>query len=185
MFCIKCGKEIVEGAQFCIACGARVCMLETPKAEKPIVEKAFEPKIQPTNKESVITLAAHAAVKPAVVDTEAKSYGRGGAITSFVFGIVSYILGILSILFGAMAFGAAAIFVLFGIPAFVFSIIGVIKGAKSVGAFKEMGKQNRPRPVLTLVFGIVGLVLSATALLVFSVFLLAMFVSVIFGLAML
>jgi uncharacterized membrane protein HdeD (DUF308 family) len=53
----------------------------------------------------------------------------------------------------------------FLVAAIPLGIIAIVKGAKSIGAFKEMGRQNRARPVATLIMGIIGLALGAVSLL--------------------
>ena len=96
MFCINCGKKIIEGEKFCMACGAPVVADETEKLDTPPIESkkelVEEPKaaeIPKASAELSVTVKAQEAAEP--YDEEARSFGRSGAIAALVFGAIAFL----------------------------------------------------------------------------------------------
>ncbi len=92
MVCINCGKENVEGAKFCVECGAEI--------------KAIEKAIPTTNIQPTTETAAKQPIQEASPATEKKMSGK--AIAGFVLSLVGAVFagvvcGILGTIFSAGA----------------------------------------------------------------------------------
>lgn len=176
MFCTKCGKKIDYDASVCNEClqaeGGffnNTAQQETPVEEIPI--QVNEPK--------------------AVNASEPQSSRKKG----FVPALISTILGFIGYMVAAFATGMSSAGVEPGLirdeevaiviavmvaacilVAFVLSIISIILGIKSIFTFKKA----TPKPIATLILGIIGAVLSVAGLLfncAALLFMIAMFIA--------
>ena len=156
MFCTKCGKKIDYDAVVCNEC---------VRAESFFVEEVKNPVVEEKPKTS-------------------RSLGIGNAISGAVLGYVALIfsaIGMCYSIFGVMAFtiGIAegpediliigetffAIGVVFGLVGLIMSIVSLKKGIASI----KLVKKSSPKPIATLVLGIVSVDYAAAGLIMFGI----------------
>lgn len=131
MYCCKCGKEISSG-DLCDQCAA--------------MQNAYQPPVKP---------------QPIYTNPADKMLGFGKALTATILGVIGFILSYVGFLLviwqsiGDVDSGAA--FIVISIP---LAIIALIFGISSIKVFSSR-KNLRPKPVATLVLGIVGVASSA------------------------
>ena len=90
--------------------------------------------------------------------------GFGNALTSTIMGSVGFIFGYIAFMLAMLSFGGigAASYILSFLNLGM-SIVALVLGIGSIKVFSGF-KNARPKPVATLVLGIVGVVTSALAL---------------------
>lgn len=121
MKCANCGEEIVQGAEFCGNCGAKI-VATPPQAEAVKTNQPLTDSITPAAQPAPVQPIAAPAVAP-IATTYAVpiDHRTGFSITSLVTGIVS----LLTVFF---------IFppIILGIVALVFGILGLKRGGKGM-----------------------------------------------------
>ena len=179
MYCAKCGKKIDYDAYAC-----NECMQKDKFFEAGQDQALAEPD------ENVVCIVPEA-------PRGSRTKGIGGAVVSLVLGYIGLLLGTYGVIFSmyGIIFSASSamgdevemlasgfnvgnlVIVIIGI---VLGIIGLVKGIAAIKVFKA----SRPRPVGTLVLGILGLD-SSIASLIFALYNLMMFLlSMIFMMAL-
>ncbi len=147
MYCTRCGKQIDYDSLIC-----KECQQELLKAS---VERETSSIEQPRT---------YSTVKPRL--TGKVTDGIGNGIGSIIFGVVAVYLSYLAIVVAAIAvaesyvneFNAFAFLSLFiNFIAFCAEAVSVAFGVKAIKMFIDAKKQNRVKPVPTLVLGIVGI----------------------------
>ena len=131
MYCCKCGKEIPAG-NLCAQCAA--------------MENLYHPPVKP---------------QPIYTNPADKMLGFGKALTATIMGVIGFIVSYIGFFLviwqniGNTDSGTACIVI--SIP---LAIIALILGISSIKVFSSR-KNLRPKPVATLVLGIVGVASSA------------------------
>ena len=164
MYCKYCGKQTENTFGICDGCLGK---LDEIYGEKPAVTEPDAPAEQ-------VALTAPVSANELPVTTEktaeyGKLYGLGEAITSAVLGIENIIILIAMRAFGGvvnvlnfadnLAQFVSYLFI-FGIP---IAIISLTFGSKAVKKYARASKAG-VKPFVTLIFGIIGIVVSAFAL---------------------
>ena len=155
MRCNNCGSEYKDDIKYCLYCGNE---LKVSTSEQTLRSESQE------------------SIKTGDNDFEARAYGRGGAIASLVLSLVSSFM-VYFYSFLAIFEAVLVISVVSGI-AITLAVASIVLGARSIKAFKEMVRQCRPRPIATLILGIIGFVggiIMAVMYLSACVFLLVLF----------
>ena len=137
MYCTKCGKQIDYDAEVCNECKA---------AETARNENDYNPFEEP----------------PIGVPTDAdnRMFGFGKALASTIIAVVNLIFSFIAMAVSLEEPDAGIVLILMGIAMFVVSLIF---GIKSITTFKRRCRENCAKPIPTLILGIVGIVVSATA----------------------
>lgn len=152
MFCVRCGRKIEYNSIVCNECSGKQDFF-VEEAPKPIVDKG-----------------------PRVSRNLGLGRGIAGAVLGYI-AIIFSMMGMIYSMLGAFITGLADtakadfdivivgdVFFMVGIAfvliSLIFSIISLSKGVKSVKLFKT----SRPRPIATLILGIVSLDYSVASL---------------------
>ena len=178
MYCTKCGKQIDYDSPICKECvdemAAAAAPTEAvePTIELPVIEQPEQTELQPGESVEVapITYTAEPAAQPAAqpaANATLRMRGFGKALTSTILGFVGYIFAAFTMgMLGAaledsdMAIAGVVFFVM-SLP---LTIIPFVFGLKSIGLFKSTPSWM-PKPIATLILGIVGLFFAALSML--------------------
>ena len=140
MYCRKCGKEIDYDAEYCLECEGR---------EKEVVQPVYYE--QPQQPQASVS-------EP---NGPGRTEGIGRAITASVLSVVAFMLSAIAIGVIYDSVGACIVMFIASIP---FAIVSMVNGSKSIKVFQNAVTNRYPKPVATLVCGIVGLSIGAFAL---------------------
>ena len=137
MYCVKCGKAVNElNGDLCSECAGQPVYVQ-PMYAQP--------------------------VKPPYGDPANKKVGFGNALTSTITGVIGFVLSYIAFMVSILTFGGGAASVFLTFIGVGLSIVALVLGIGSIKVFSGF-KNARPKPVATLVLGIVGMVSSAIAL---------------------
>ena len=185
MYCTKCGKQIDYDSPICKECVDEMAAaaapieavepaIEQPVVEQPVTEQPEQTELQPgesvevTPPASYIFTSVMPPVAQPVTNAKLRMRGFGKALTSTILGFVGYIFAVFTMgMLGAaledsdMAIAGVVFFVM-SLP---LTIIPFIFGLKSISLFKSTPSWM-PKPVATLILGIVGLSFAALSMLV-------------------
>lgn len=146
MYCTKCGKWIDYEATVCNECRAAEevasAAAENREAEpRPDVSDMFTP-------------------APFEIDPKNRMFGFGKALTSAILGFFGFLFSYIALVAGIIEPGAGIVLFILGLPP---TIISIIFGIQSIKAFKKRSANGCAKPIATLVLGIHGVALGATA----------------------
>lgn len=165
MFCTRCGKKLDYNSIICNEClqAEGGFFNEPPKAS---ADRPLE------NEDTLIIQAQNQNYSSDTVTVESTPAQRGsrmkgflGALLSFIFSIVSTLISIMVLYFSALNMGISMAFgdyssaiiglitMIFITVAIVLCIFSIILGIKSTITFKR----SSPKPIATLILGILGL----------------------------
>jgi hypothetical protein len=177
MYCTKCGKQIDYDSPICKECvDAMATSAESQQPapvedewEQPVVEQTEEKTLQPGESVEVVapvtTYAAPSVAQPAENGSNPRMRGFGKALTSTILGFIGYFFAVFTMAMISSGEGdveiAGMIFFMMSCP---LAIIPFIFGLKSIGTFKST-PAGTPKPIATLIMGIVGLSFAALSLL--------------------
>ena len=164
MYCRRCGKEIDYDAEYCIECEG----MEKERVQQNYYTPTYNSQnySQNYNQNYNQNYSQYEYQQPANVPGRGEGIGKG--ITSIILGFISFIMitsgiSLVEDLYYGSVGGAVVCFMIglgLGIPA-------VATGAAAIKTFKRAVCNNYPRPVATLILGIVGLVFGAFSLTMF------------------
>lgn len=176
MYCRKCGKQIDYDAPLCKEC-EQVENYFKSEEEKPAqtatpVDSSYSPTLPEYGYNPNYSSAQNyepAKEKPKGSRTE----GLGGAIASAILGEVAFVLSIFALVFAELTAGfeysstsymggVTKVFIILTLIAMAFSIF---LGIKSIVRFARAKRENRLKPIATLICGIAGVAMNAVALL--------------------
>lgn len=184
MYCTKCGKQIDYDSPICKECvdemAASAAPAETvePEVDQNVIEQSeieqpVQTELQPGESVEVAPATYTAqptpppAVYPSAGGANLRMRGFGKALTSTILGFVGYIFAAFTMgMLGAaledsdMAIAGVVFFVM-SLP---LTIIPFVFGLKSIGLFKSTPSWM-PKPIATLILGIVGLSFAALSML--------------------
>ena len=183
MYCTKCGKQIDYDSPICKECVDEMAAaaapteaveptIELPVIEQSEVEQPEQTELQPGESVEVapITYTVEPAAQPAAqpaANATLRMRGFGKALTSTILGFVGYIFAAFTMgMLGAaledsdMAIAGVVFFVM-SLP---LTIIPFVFALKSIGLFKSTPSWM-PKPIATLILGIVGLFFAALSML--------------------
>ena len=183
MYCTKCGKQIDYDSPICKECVDEMAAaaapteaveptIELPVIEQSEVEQPEQTELQPGESVEVapITYTAEPAAQPAAqpaANATLRMRGFGKALTSTILGFVGYIFAAftMGMLGAAMEDSDMAIAgVVFFVMSLPLTIIPFVFALKSIGLFKSTPSWM-PKPIATLILGIVGLSFAALSML--------------------
>ena len=193
MYCTRCGKKIDYDAFVCNECvkqeqeafaevkteesapaleATPETVTEEPVADTATAEPVQEPAQEPVNPQPTYTAPNNQQYyysnpntsyqQPQPTTGNPRMNGFGKALASTILGIFSYIFCFVAIEVAAFELAESAV-VLF-LMALGMAIPSLIMGIKSIKTFTSAPKQGLPRPIATLVLGIVGLCAAAFSL---------------------
>ena len=139
MFCTKCGKRIDYNSTVCNECAR--------------AENSFFDASQQYNTDSQPQIVEPMPEKP----KGSRMVGFGGALASAILGYIAMAFAMFAFMLwlGVASFDKIVAFVFFFcVSALVMSIIAIVNGAKAI----KVSRESIPRPIATLVLGIVGVV---------------------------
>ena len=182
MYCTKCGKQIDYDSPICKECvdemAASAAPAETvePEVEQNVIEQSeieqpVQTELQPGESVEVAPATYTAqptpppAVYPSAGGANLRMRGFGKALTSTILGFIGYFFSVFTMAMLAtedpdVAIAGGVFFVL-SLP---LTIIPLIFGLKSIGLFKST-PAGMPKPIATLILGIVGLFFAALSML--------------------
>ena len=155
MFCSKCGKQIDYDAVVCNECSGNQSFF-VEEVQKPTVEE------KPKTSRS---LGIGNAISGAVLGYIALIFSAIGMCYSIV-GVIAFIIGMTEGPEDPLRIGVAflAIGVVFGLVGLIMSIVSLKKGIASI----KLAKKSSPKPIATLVLGIVSVDYAAAGLIMFG-----------------
>ena len=155
MFCSKCGKKIDYDAVVCNECSGNQSFF-VEEVQKPTVEE------KPKTSRS---LGIGNAISGAVLGYVALIFSAIGMCYSIV-GVIAFIIGIAEGPEDILIIGGAflAIGVVFGLVGLIMSIVSLKKGIASI----KLVKKSSPKPIATLVLGIVSVDYAVAGLIMFG-----------------
>ena len=195
MYCTRCGKKIDYDAFVCNEClqkeEAAFVKVETETAEpavqtvvveEPVATATEEPTYTPFEK-TVDPQPTYSApnnqqyyytnpntaytpyqTQPPVSGGNPKMRGFGKALTSAILSFASYIFSAITNGIAVSELpGATVVFLMMTLG---MAIPALIMGIKSITTFTSAGKQGQPRPIATLILGIVGVAMTAITFLI-------------------
>ena len=182
MYCTKCGKQIDYDSPICKECvdemAASAAPVEAvePAVEQNVIEQSeieqpVQTELQPGESVEVAPATYTAqptpppAVYPSAGGANLRMRGFGKALTSTILGFIGYFFSVFTMAMLAtedpdVAIAGGVFFVL-SLP---LTIIPLIFGLKSIGLFKST-PAGMPKPIATLILGIVGLFFAALSML--------------------
>ena len=185
MYCTKCGKQIDYDSPICKECvdemAASAAPAETvePEVEQNVIEQSeieqpVQTELQPGESVEVAPATYTAqptpppAVYPSAGGANLRMRGFGKALTSTILGFIGYFFSVFTMAMLATEDPdvaiAGGVFFVMSLP---LTIIPLIFGLKSIGLFKST-PAGMPKPIATLILGIVGLFFAALSLLFLS-----------------
>jgi hypothetical protein len=185
MYCTKCGKQIDYDSPICKECvdemAASAATAETvePEVEQNVIEQSeieqpVQTELQPGESVEVAPATYTAqptpppAVYPSAGGANLRMRGFGKALTSTILGFIGYFFSVFTMAMLATEDPdvaiAGGVFFVMSLP---LTIIPLIFGLKSIGLFKST-PAGMPKPIATLILGIVGLFFAALSLLFLS-----------------
>ena len=155
MFCSKCGKKIDYNAVVCNECSGNQSFF-VEEAQNPVVEE--KPK-------TTRNLGLGGAIAGAVLGYIALIFSAIGMCYSIV-GVIAFIIGTAEGPEDILIIGVTflAIGVVFGLVGLIMSIVSLKKGIASI----KLVKKSSPKPIATLVLGIVSVDYAAAGLIMFG-----------------
>ena len=183
MYCTKCGKQIDYDSPICKECVDEMAAaaapaeaveptIELPVIEQSEVEQPEQTELQPGESVEVapVTYTAEPAAQPAAqpaANATLRMRGFGKALTSTILGFIGYFFSVftMAMLGAALEDSDMAIAgVVFFVMSLPLTIIPFVFGLKSIGLFKSTPSWM-PKPIATLILGIVGLFFAALSML--------------------
>ncbi len=185
MYCTKCGKQIDYDSPICKECvdemAASAAPVEAvePAVEQNVIEQSeieqpVQTELQPGESVEVAPATYTAqptpppAVYPSAGGANLRMRGFGKALTSTILGFIGYFFSVFTMAMLATEDPdvaiAGGVFFVMSLP---LTIIPLIFGLKSIGLFKST-PAGMPKPIATLILGIVGLFFAALSLLFLS-----------------
>lgn len=185
MYCTKCGKQIDYDSPICKECvdemAASAAPAETvePEVEQNVIEQSeieqpVQTELQPGESVEVAPATYTAqptpppAVYPSAGGANLRMRGFGKALTSTILGFIGYFFSVFTMAMLATEDPdvaiAGGVFFVMSLP---LTIIPLVFGLKSIGLFKST-PAGMPKPIATLILGIVGLFFAALSLLFLS-----------------
>ena len=155
MFCSKCGKKIDYDAVVCNECSGNQSFF-VEEVKNPVVEE------KPKTSRS---LGIGNAISGAVLGYVAVIFSAIGMCYS-IFGVIAFLVGIAEGPEDILMVGGAflAIGVVFGLVGLIMSIVSLKKGIASI----KLVKKSSPKPIATLVLGIVSVDYATAGLIMFG-----------------
>ena len=155
MFCSKCGKKIDYDAVVCNECSGNQSFF-VEEVQKPTMEE--KPKTSRN-------LGLGGAIAGAVLGYIALIFSAIGMCYSMV-GVIAFIIGTAEgpediLMIGETFF---VVGIVFGLVGFIMSIVSLKKGIASI----KLVKKSSPKPIATLVLGIVSVDYAAAGLIMFG-----------------
>lgn len=176
MYCTKCGKQIDYDSPICKECvDAMATSAESQQPapvedvwEQPVVEQTEDKTLQPGESVEVAapvtTYTASAVAQPVENGTNPRMRGFGKALASTILGFIGYFFAVFTMAMISSGEEDVAIAgVVFFIMSLPLAILPFIFGLKSIGVFKST-PAGTPKPIATLIMGIVGLSFAALSL---------------------
>jgi hypothetical protein len=185
MYCTKCGKQIDYDSPICKECvdemaaSAAPAEAVEPAVEQNVIEQSeieqpVQTELQPGESVEVAPATYTAqptpppAVYPSAGGANLRMRGFGKALTSTILGFIGYFFSVFTMAMLATEDPdvaiAGGVFFVMSLP---LTIIPLIFGLKSIGLFKST-PAGMPKPIATLILGIVGLFFAALSLLFLS-----------------
>ena len=185
MYCTKCGKQIDYDSPICKECvdemAASAAPVEAvePAIEQNVIEQSeieqpVQTELQPGESVEVAPATYTAqptpppTVYPSAGGANLRMRGFGKALTSTILGFIGYFFSVFTMAMLATEDPdvaiAGGVFFVMSLP---LTIIPLIFGLKSIGLFKST-PAGMPKPIATLILGIVGLFFAALSLLFLS-----------------
>lgn len=160
-YCEKCKKEVEQHFNFCVYCGNSTFLTQEQFDE---INKKENEQVQEIKVENIVFES-----KP--VQTEKINYrmvGFGKGLTSTILSFLSYFFVLFSLIFISIALEEDLDLLILGWFFFIVTlglvIPGLVLGIKSINVSREATKNNKPKPIPTLVLGIVGVVFAGLTL---------------------
>lgn len=144
-YCRKCGKEIEQDTGLCEDCRNNELIFEEYEQEPATINEVNE--LETKQREQ----------------SNGRMFGFGKALVSTIVGVVSVVFAYIATVFvlldeqGVAGYAVCLTFSIIG------AIISLALGIISIMAFIRKKKEGAPKPIATLVCGIVGCVMAATA----------------------
>lgn len=173
MYCTKCGKQIDYDSPICKECVDEMAVAAAPaETVEPEVEQSVteQTELQPGESAEVapadfiVEPTPRPIVQPMVGGVNLRMRGFGKALTSTILGFIGYFFSVFSMAMLATeeydVVIAGGVFFVMSLP---LAIIPFVFGLKSIGMFKSSPSWV-PKPIATLVLGIIGLFFSALSL---------------------
>lgn len=185
MYCTKCGKQIDYDSPICKECVDEMAVAAAPAEtvepaveqnviEQSEIEQPVQTELQPGESVEVAPATYTAqptpppAVYPSAGGANLRMRGFGKALTSTILGFIGYFFSVFTMAMLATEDPdvaiAGGVFFVMSLP---LTIIPLIFGLKSIGLFKST-PAGMPKPIATLILGIVGLFFAALSLLFLS-----------------
>ncbi len=173
MYCTKCGKQIDYDSPICKECVDEMAVAAAPaETVEPEVEQSVteQTELQPGESAEVAPVSfvveptPSPVAQPTAGGSNLRMRGFGKALTSTILGFIGYFFSVFSMAMLATeeydVVIAGGVFFVMSLP---LAIIPFVFGLKSIGMFKSSPSWV-PKPIATLVLGIIGLFFSALSL---------------------
>ena len=179
MYCTKCGKQIDYDSPICKECVDEMAVAAAPaetvepEAEQSVIEQSVieQTELQPGESAEVapanlvVESTPSPVAQPTAGGSNLRMRGFGKALTSTIMGFIGYFFSVFSMAMLATEDPdvaiAGGVFFVMSLP---LAIIPFVFGLKSIGLFKST-PAGMPKPIATLILGIVGLSFAALSML--------------------